>query len=194
MGCPMFPMMPSLLPRRNKLRFMESSFITIWIFLPFSTHPDSLMLKKKKNPLSNKDLDQSFGVQIFKGFPGSLAGKESACNAGELGSIPWRRERLATPVFWPGEFHGLYSPWGHKELDTTEWLSLSHLFYLPTEELALKVNGLTFSFPGSISSKEPTCQCRRHKRRGFNLLEESTATYSSNLAWRISWTEDPDGL
>ena len=25
--------------------------------------------------------------------------------------IPWRRERLPTPVFWPGEFHGLYSPW-----------------------------------------------------------------------------------
>ena len=31
--------------------------------------------------------------------------------------IPWRRERLPTPVFWPGDFHGLYSPWGHKELD-----------------------------------------------------------------------------
>ena len=26
--------------------------------------------------------------------------------------IPWRRERLPTPVFWPGEFYGLYSPWG----------------------------------------------------------------------------------
>ena len=25
---------------------------------------------------------------------------------------PWRRERLPTPVFRPGEFHGLYSPWG----------------------------------------------------------------------------------
>ena len=25
---------------------------------------------------------------------------------------PWRRERLPTPVFWPGEFHGVYSPWG----------------------------------------------------------------------------------
>ena len=25
--------------------------------------------------------------------------------------IPWRRVRLPTPVFWPGEFHGLYSPW-----------------------------------------------------------------------------------
>ena len=39
---------------------------------------------------------------------------------------PWRRERLATPVFWPGEFHGLYSPWGRKESGTTKRLSLSH--------------------------------------------------------------------
>jgi len=31
----------------------------------------------------------------------------------------------ATSVFWPGEFHGLYSPWGCKKLDTTEQLSLS---------------------------------------------------------------------
>ena len=23
-----------------------------------------------------------------------------------VGKIPWRRERLPTPVFWPGEFHG----------------------------------------------------------------------------------------
>ena len=36
-----------------------------------------------------------------------------------------------TSVFWPGEFHGPYSPWGHKELDTIEQLSLSHL--LPLE-------------------------------------------------------------
>ena len=28
-----------------------------------------------------------------------------------VGKIPWRRERLPIPVFWPGEFHGLYSPW-----------------------------------------------------------------------------------
>ena len=39
--------------------------------------------------------------------------------------IPWRRERLSTPVFWPGEFRGLYNPWGHKESDMTEHLSLS---------------------------------------------------------------------
>ena len=27
-----------------------------------------------------------------------------------VGKIPWRRERLPIPVFWPGEFQGLYSP------------------------------------------------------------------------------------
>ena len=41
-----------------------------------------------------------------------------------VGKTPWRRERIPTPVFWPGEFHGLYSPWGRKESDTTEQLSL----------------------------------------------------------------------
>ena len=50
-----------------------------------------------------------------------------------VGKIPWRREQLCTPVFWPGELHGKrslagYSPWGHKELDTTERLSLSFTF------------------------------------------------------------------
>ena len=30
-----------------------------------------------------------------------------------------------SPVFWPGEFHGLYSPWGCKESDRPEQLSLS---------------------------------------------------------------------
>ena len=42
-----------------------------------------------------------------------------------VGVIPWRRERLPTPVFWPGKFHELYGPSGHKESDTTERLSFS---------------------------------------------------------------------
>ena len=37
---------------------------------------------------------------------------------------PLEKGRLPTPVFWPGEVHGLYSPWGHKKSDTTERLSL----------------------------------------------------------------------
>ena len=42
-----------------------------------------------------------------------------------VGKMPWRRERLPTPVFWPGEFHGLYSPWGRKESDMAERLPLA---------------------------------------------------------------------
>ena len=49
-----------------------------------------------------------------------------------VGMIPWRRAWQPTPVFLPGEFHGQrsmagYSPWGHKELDTTEQLTLSQI-------------------------------------------------------------------
>ena len=54
---------------------------------------------------------------------------------------PWRREQLPTPVFWPGEFHGLYSPWDRKELDMTEWLSLSQSLHT-----------------GSLQGKAPTSQ------------------------------------
>ena len=45
-----------------------------------------------------------------------------------VGKIPWRRAWQPTLVFLPGESHGQrsqagYSPWGHKELDTTEQVS-----------------------------------------------------------------------
>ena len=47
-----------------------------------------------------------------------------------VGKIPWKREWQLTPVLLSGEFHGQrslldYSPWGPKELDTTEQLTLS---------------------------------------------------------------------
>ena len=47
--------------------------------------------------------------------------------------IPWKRKWQPTPVFLPGEFHGQrspvgYSPWGHKESDTTEWHFLFSLY------------------------------------------------------------------
>jgi len=51
-------------------------------------------------------------------------------------------------------------------------------------------------FPGGLSGKEPTCQCRRC---GFNswgwedLLEEGMATLYSNLVWKIPWTGKPGG-
>ena len=49
---------------------------------------------------------------------------------------PWRRERLPTPVLWPGEFRGLY-----KESDTTEQLSLHF-----TDALLLAQSGSYFIF------------------------------------------------
>ena len=48
-------------------------------------------------------------VEVSVGFPGGSEGKESACNAGDLDSIPGlgrypgERNGLPTPVFWTGE-------------------------------------------------------------------------------------------
>ena len=71
--------------------------------------------------LGQEDLQEK--TPVFMDVLGGSAGKKSAYNVGDhpwVGKIPWRRECLPTPVFWPGEFHGLYSSWGHKESDTTE--------------------------------------------------------------------------
>ena len=57
---------------------------------------------------------------VFLGFPGGSAGKESACNAGELGSIPGLGrspgEGISTPVFclddsMDGIVHGFTKSW-----------------------------------------------------------------------------------
>ena len=45
-----------------------------------------------------------------------------------VGKVPWRRERLPTPIFWPGEFHWLYSPCGRKGSDATELTLISSHF------------------------------------------------------------------
>ena len=46
-----------------------------------------------------------------------------------VGKICWRRDRLPTPIFWPGEFHRLYSPLVCKEWDMTEQLFFFFCFY-----------------------------------------------------------------
>ena len=81
-----------------------------------------------------------------------------------VGKIPWRREQLSTLVFWPGEFQGLYSLWGCKELDTIEQLSLSFPKYSPAKEE---------SWIQSLGWEDP--------------LEKGTATHFGILAWRIPW-------
>ena len=63
-------------------------------------------------------------------FPGGSDGKESACNAGDLGSIPGLRispggghgnsSILAWRIPWTEQPGGLQSMGSHKESDTTE--------------------------------------------------------------------------
>ena len=55
----------------------------------------------------------------------------------------WRRKWQSTPVFLPGEFHGQknlvgYSPWSHKELDTTERLTHTHTHTLNVHPCVLR--------------------------------------------------------
>ena len=68
-----------------------------------------------------------------------------------LEKIPWRRERLPIPVFCPGEFHELYSPWGCKELDMTKLLSPSYLWHFSSTNicsfLSFCINIISFFFP-----------------------------------------------
>ena len=72
-------------------------------------------------------------------LPGCSDGKESACNAGDMGSVPGsgRWEWLPIPVLLPGEFYGQrslegYKPWSCKELDMTD--QLFFFFFFPLRQ------------------------------------------------------------
>ena len=64
-------------------------------------------------------------------FPDSSVGKESAGNAGDPSSIPGSGRPAGEGIGYPLQYSGLensmecISPWGHKESDMTERLSLS---------------------------------------------------------------------
>ena len=101
-------------------------------------------------------------------------GKESACNAGDLGSIPglkisWRREWLPTPVFLPGESHGQrrlvgFSPWYGKESDTTEWLL--HILWSPQNKVIWTRNMAIFwTIAQDFCNSEPSCISRTYGRK-----------------------------
>ena len=68
------------------------------------------------------------------GFPGGSGGEELACNEGDLGWKDPLEESMATHSSCLENPHGQrslagYSPWGHKESDTTE--QLTHAAYQP---------------------------------------------------------------
>ena len=80
------------------------------------------MLQLEKSPHSNKDPAQSKIAQLVENpppmqeIPVQPLGREDFPREG----IGYPLQYSWAPVFWPGEFCALYSPWGLKELDTTE--------------------------------------------------------------------------
>ena len=68
-------------------------------------------------------------IPVFLGFPCGSAGKEFTHNVGDLGSIPGLGRSPGEGKGYPLQYSGLEKsmdcPWGHKELDKIEQLSLS---------------------------------------------------------------------
>ena len=98
------------------------------------------------------------------GFPGGSDGKESACDARDLGSIPGlgrfpgEGNGNLLQFFWLENPHGQrslagYSPWSHKELDTTEELALSLLTGSETTYILCEQRrvGMSVFFRGSTA-------------------------------------------
>ena len=111
-----------------------------------------------------------------------------------VGKIPWRRERLPTPVFWPGEFHRRYSPWGCKASDMTERLSL---IFKKKKNFTLKFKTVTLmpflALLGSINffactslphfqGLKPLYFLRLYQARGWNWGQDDKGTVWQALA------------
>ena len=93
---------------------------------------------------------------------------------------PWRRERLPTPVFWPGESHG------QLHAITNSWTRLSD-FHFHCDSLGLP--------GGSVVKSPPANAGDLGSMPGLGLFppEKEKATHFSIFAWEIPWTEESVG-
>ena len=116
------------------------------------------------------------------GFPCGSAGKESACNVGDLGSVPGLArspgEGKGYPLQCSGLENSMDSPWGHKESDTTEPAPPLNSYYYyyssllpwvcvqtPVRFLVRKIHWrrdrlptpVSLGFPYGSASKESAC-------------------------------------
>ena len=76
-------------------------------------------------PLPSPPDPSGFLGQIIVGFPGGSAGEASICNVGDLGSIPGLQRSMEKGTATHSSILAWRSPWGHKDSDRTEWLSVS---------------------------------------------------------------------
>ena len=98
-------------------RWMDKDVVHIYNGILFSH-------KKECNNAICSNMGASLVAQMLKNLPAMLETQVWS----QVRKIPWRRKWQPTVAFLPGKFHGQrnlagYSPWGHKELDTTEWLT-----------------------------------------------------------------------
>ena len=93
-----------------------------------------------------------------------------------VGKLPWRRERLPTPVFWPGEFQGLYI---HGVTKSRTWLSNFH-FHFSRNQWCLGVSG------GGVDRGWPAAGLGAWSVavHAWDLLREVTIIFStSTIVW-----------
>ena len=88
---------------RTSLNFQNSIFLYILQYCPFPVFPEWFVFAKYIIYWPSQI------AQLVKNLP---AMQETPVHSW-VGKVPWRRERLPTPVFWPGKFHEPYSRWGH---------------------------------------------------------------------------------
>ena len=109
-----------------------------WSMLPFLPPGDLLDPGIKSTfPAASASAGRFFTTeQAYRGFPGGSDGQESACNAGDPGSIPasgrchGEGNSNPPPVFLHGKSHGQrslagHSSWGCKELGMIDQLTIS---------------------------------------------------------------------
>ena len=114
-------------------------------------------------------------VKGYEGLPGGSVVKNSPANAGDIrdacrlhpwvGKFPWRKAWQLTPVFLPEESHGQrslvgYSPWSHKESDTTEQLSTHlnpNLLFIPPPRIFSFFGHAIWRVESSSLTRDRTC-------------------------------------
>ena len=88
---------------------------------------------------------------------------------------------LSTPVFWPGEVQGLYSPRGCEELDTTEWL---WLHFTSEEKKKSPTSSFTFlQLRGGVSAPSPWIWVDPNDELVTNRMKLNFQGYSEEAVW-----------
>ena len=122
---------------------------------------------------------------VFLGFPCGSAGKGTACNVGDLGSMPGLGRTPGEGKGFPLQYSGLENSMDcivHGVAKSPKWLSEFHFHFgdFPVAQMVRNRPAMQETRVWSLGQEDP--------------LETGMAIHSSILAWRIPWTQKPGGL